>query len=388
MSRFEKVARRYERELVESVIPFWQRHGIDDECGGYFTFLDRDGSVYDTEKFMWMQWRIVYMFAWLATTDYARPEWVDLAWHGYRFLVRHGQDEHGDYYFGLNRRGEPSMAPYNIFSNCFAAMGAAALYRATGDASCRDEAERAMTRYLARMDNPKGQWEKSMTGRPHRLNLGHFMMLANLGRELNTCLETDRYEADIREAADKVLGLFWNREHRVLMENVGPDGTVDYSSCDGRHLNPGHGLEAMWFLMSWAADHDDRETIDRCAEVVDALLEFGWDDTHGGIYYFMDVLGKPHVELQADMKLWWVHNEAILATLWACKLTGRQVFFDWFRKLDDYTWRLFPDPQHGEWFGYLNRRGEPTHSLKGGKWKTFFHLPRCLLTGTALLRSL
>ena len=41
---------RYEQELLESVAPFWEKNCVDREFGGYFTSLDRDGSVYDTEK--------------------------------------------------------------------------------------------------------------------------------------------------------------------------------------------------------------------------------------------------------------------------------------------------------------------------------------------------
>ncbi|MHA1700134.1 MAG: AGE family epimerase/isomerase [Promethearchaeota archaeon] len=55
--------------------------------------------------------------------------------------------------------------------------------------------------------------------------------------------------------------------------------------------------------------------------------------------------------------------------------------------MDDWSWSHFPDPEFGEWFGYLNRRGEPTHFLKGGRWKTFFHLPRCILTCMKLLEK-
>lgn len=44
---------RYENELIDNVIPFWETHCVDQEYGGYFTSLDRDGSVYDTEKYMW-----------------------------------------------------------------------------------------------------------------------------------------------------------------------------------------------------------------------------------------------------------------------------------------------------------------------------------------------
>ncbi|MBQ4314272.1 MAG: AGE family epimerase/isomerase, partial [Lentisphaeria bacterium] len=87
-------------------------------------------------------------------------------------------------------------------------------------------------------------------------------------------------------------------------------------------------------------------------------------------------------------KLWWVHNEAIIACLYAYKVSGRKEFLDWFKKLDDWTWSHFPDPEYGEWFAYLNRRGEPTHMLKGGKWKTFFHLPRCLYMSVKLMKEM
>ena len=378
MNLFARDIPRYQHELLESVVPFWERHCLDDECGGYFTCLARDGTVYDTTKYMWMQWRIVYMFATLRASDLGCEAWTGIARHGYEFLTRHGKDENGNYYFALNRQGVPSVAPYNIYSDCFAAMGAAALFKATGDPAHRAEAESAMRHYVERMDHPKGRWEKGLAGRPPRLSLGHFMMLANLGFVLNECLGTRQYAADIDRAAHTVLDRFWNEEHGVLFENINPDGSFDLASCDGRHVNPGHGLESMWFILQHAEQTGDRAMIEKAAQITQRLLEFGWDRQYGGIFYFMDVLGKPHLELQWDMKLWWVHNEAILATLYAYRLTGDGRFLTWFRQLDDWTWQRFPDPQYGEWFAYLNRRGEVTHTMKGGKWKTFFHVPRCL----------
>jgi N-acylglucosamine 2-epimerase len=139
-------------------------------------------------------------------------------------------------------------------------------------------------------------------------------------------------------------------------------------------------LEAMWFLLSYLETQPNaREEIAAVCRIISNTLEFGWDKEYGGIYYFMDALGKPHLELQHNMKLWWVHNEAILATLYAYSLTRDPSFLRWFEKLDEWTWAHYPDPEYGEWFAYLDRRGERTHSLKGGKWKTFFHVPRCLL---------
>jgi N-acylglucosamine 2-epimerase len=155
----------------------------------------------------------------------------------------------------------------------------------------------------------------------------------------------------------------------------------------GRQINPGHSLEAMWFCMRAAEGLGDSAAIAKIADIMLAMLEKGWDKKYGGIFYFMDALGKPHVELQWDMKLWWVHNEAIIATVLAHKLTGRKKFLNWFEKIHEWAWEHFPDRKYGEWYGYLNRRGEVTHALKGGKWKTFFHLPRMLLICSQLLRQ-
>lgn len=377
----------YHTELIDNVVPFWQKNCPDREYGAYFTCLDRDGSVYDTEKFMWMQWRIVWMFCELYQKVDRNDEWLRLAEDGYRFLTRHGTDESGRYYFSLARDGAPSMAPYSVFSECFAVMGAAAFHRVTGDEGAKREALRAFESYLAREVRPKGEWTKELSGRTPMKSLGFYMMKANLYNVLEECFGDTSFRQSMRSTFDLVLSEFWSPEHRVIFENVGLDGAFDLASMSGRHLNPGHAIEAMWFIMNAAAKMGDTATVDRAADVVLAELDFGWDREHGGIYYFMDVLGNPHVELQWNTKLWWVHNEALIATAMAYKLTGRSEFADWFVKIHDWTWSHFPDPEYGEWYGYLDRFGNPTHRLKGGKWKTFFHLPRMLLVCSELFRS-
>ncbi|WP_176011761.1 AGE family epimerase/isomerase [Victivallis sp. Marseille-Q1083] len=375
---FNNTLKRFENELLNSVIPFWENHCVDHQYGGYFTMLDRDGSVYDTGKYMWMQWRIVYMFATLYM-EYKVEKWLDIARQGYDFLYRHGRLPDGSYYFQLNRQGEPAMAPFSIFSDCFAAMGAAAMYQATGEEKYKIEAESAMNSYIRRIPNPKGKWEKALPGKGQRLALGSYMILANLGCVMSECLKTTTFDQETDLAVRTVMDKFWNEDLQVLFENVNPDGSFDLDSCEGRFINPGHGLESMWFVLQYAEKQGDRKLIERACRYIDGQFKFGIDKTYGGIFYFMDALGKPHLELQHDMKLWWPHNEALIAALFAYRLSGDRKFLDYFQQIDEWTWAHFPDPEYGEWFGYLNRRGEPTHLLKGGKWKTFFHVPRCLL---------
>ena len=381
---------RYEKTLLEDVIPFWQNHCVDQECGGYFTMLDRDGSVYDTTKYMWMQWRIVYVFASLYRSRWGagREDWLKIARDGYEFLYRHGRLEDGSYYFALNRQGVPICAPYSIFSDCFAAMGAAAMFAATGEEKYLREAQSAMQSYIRRMPNPKGRWEKGLPGRQERLSLGSYMILANLGCVMKECLGSDEFDAETDRAVRTVMERFYNPQLRVIFENVNPDGSFDLESCEGRFVNPGHGLESMWFVLQYAERIGDKALAARACDYIDDLFEFGTDKQYGGIYYFMDALGKPHLELQHDMKLWWPHNEAIIAALFAYKLSGEERFLERFKSVDEWAWSHFPDPEYGEWFAYLNRRGEPTHMLKGGKWKTFFHLPRCLMKSSELMRQI
>ncbi len=375
----EEYVKKYNTELKDIVIPFWETRCVDKEFGGFFTYLDRDGSVYDTDKYMWMQWRVVYMFSTLYVSFAKNENWLKIAKDGFEFLTKHGKAADGSYYFALNRQGKPILAPFNIFSEAFVVMGAAVLYKATKEEKYKKEAMSAMSHYISRIANPKRQWEKGMPDKPKRLSHGHYMILANLGSVMKDSLGVTEYDAKVREAIDLVVDKFWNEEKKVLFENINADHSFDLASCDGRQINPGHGLESMWFVLSYADQNHVPELIPKACKIVKALLEFGWDKEKGGIFYFMDVLGKPHVELQWDMKLWWVHNEAILACLNAYRLTKDEYFWNWFVKLDKYAFEHFKDQKYGEWYAYLNRAGEPTHMLKGGRWKTFFHLPRCLL---------
>ena len=56
---------QYRSELFDNVLPFWLNKSRDKECGGYFTCLDREGNVFDTDKFVWLQGREVWMFSML-----------------------------------------------------------------------------------------------------------------------------------------------------------------------------------------------------------------------------------------------------------------------------------------------------------------------------------
>ena len=122
--------------------------------------------------------------------------------------------------------------------------------------------------------------------------------------------------------------------------------------------------------------------------ILDWMWEIGWDKEYGGILYFRDVKGKPVQEYWHDMKFWWPQNEAIIATLLAYQLTGESKYEKWHDMIHDWVYRYFPDPEHGEWFGYLHRDGRISVPLKGNLWKGPFHIPRMQLYAWQILEEI
>jgi N-acylglucosamine 2-epimerase len=377
---------QYRSALLDDVIPFWERHSPDRECGGYFTCLDRDGNVFDTDKFVWPQGRQVWMFSKLYNTLEPRPAWLEMAALGARFLRDHGHDEHGDFYFALDRCGNPLVQPYNIFSDCFATMAFAEYGRASGETWATELAVRTFERILARWENPKGKYNKLVPGSRPMRSMVLPMITINLAMELGAAAPGYSVEGVVRENLRYIMDTFVDRERKLVFEHVAPDGSHP-DTFDGRLLNPGHAIECMWFVMAAAEQYGETDLIPRAVDALEDQLAFGWDEQYGGIFYFMDALGKPPQQLEWDQKLFWVHIETLIGLLLGWKLTGRESLARWYDRVHEYTWSRFPDPEYGEWFGYLNRRGEVYLPLKGGKWKGCFHVPRGLLQCMRILEK-
>ncbi|MEO0925990.1 MAG: AGE family epimerase/isomerase [Cyanobacteria bacterium J06629_2] len=377
MMQIANLAQLYKNTLFNNVLPFWSQHSLDHQYGGYFTCLDRAGKVYDTDKFIWLQNRQVWTYSMFYNRLEPESEWLDIAHHGADFLAKHGRDEEGNWYFALNRAGQPLVQPYNIFSDCFAAMAFSQYALASGKDSAREIALQAYNNVLRRQKNPKGKYNKTYPGTRSLKSLAVPMILANLSLEMDWLLASSQLESVLAQTVEEVMQDFRDQETGLMYENVTPEG--EHLDCfDGRLINPGHGIEAMWFVMDIAQRQNDLDLINQAVDVVLNILEFGWDKEYGGIYYFMDAQGHPPQQLEWDQKLWWVHLETLVALLMGFNLAGRTECLEWFKQVHNYTWSNFADSEQGEWFGYLNCQGELLLNLKGGKWKGCFHVPRAL----------
>ena len=375
---FKQLEKQYRDELLQNVIPFWLEKSQDKEYGGYFTCLDRQGNVFDTDKFIWLQGREVWLFAMLYNRVEKRQEWLDCAIQGAEFLKKYGHDGNLNWYFSLDRQGSPLVEPYNIFSYTFATMAFGQLSIATGNQEYADIAKRTFDIILSKQDNPKGKWSKAYPGTRSLKNFALPMILCNLALEIEPLLDEAFIEKTMDTCIHEVMDVFLRPElGGIVVENVNADGSLS-DTFEGRQLTPGHAIEAMWFIMDLGKRLNRPELIEKAVQTTLKMIDYGWDKQYGGIYYFMDRKGCPSQQLEWDQKLWWVHIETLISLIKGYQLTGNKECLQWFEKVHHYTWEHFKDPKHREWWGYLNRQGEVLLDLKGGKWKGCFHVPRGL----------
>ena len=220
--------------------------------------------------------------------------------------------------------------------------------------------------------------------------LKHYVKIYQKDRNYNGAIKIQKKIVNLNlkeNSIQKLLNHHYDENLQLFFENVAPDGSHP-DTVDGRLIIPGHTVEAMWIVMDLAAQTNDIKTIEKASNITLKMLEYGWDKKYGGLFYFMDAQNKPmQWKLDWDQKLWWVHNEALIAVVKAYQHTKRQDVWAWFEKVHQYTWKQFPDPEFGEWFGYLRRDGAISNQTKGTSWKGPFHIPRMMLTCSIVISS-
>lgn len=365
----------YRDGLLRDTIPFWCKHGIDHKHGGFFTSLNRDGTIIDTDKGVWQQGRATWLFGELYNNVERREEWLQHAIRGAEFLNQHCYDPvDGRMWFHVTQNGRPIRKRRYAYSECFAAIAYGELALATGENHYRERAIQAFNGFVNHNTNSEEATSKFTVTRPTR-GMGFPMMTIATAQELRQSIGLPDADRWIDRSVATIREFHLKADIQCVMETVGVDGQI-LDHFDGRTLNPGHAIEGAWFIMWEGHLRGDTSLIETGCQMLRWMWQRGWDQQHGGILYFVDVYGLPVQEYWHDMKFWWPQNESILATLLAHLLTGEDEYAQWHQQIHNWAYSHFPDREHGEWFGYLHRDGSLSSELKGNLWKGPFHLPR------------
>lgn len=392
----KKYYKMYHDELYQHVIPFWTGNAIDRKYGGVFTCLDRKGRIYSTDKSVWFQGRCAWTFSNLNNVYGENETWLSIAKNCLDFATNYCIDKtDGRMYFTVTEEGKPIRKRRYFASEEFYILGNAEYSLATGDKESLEIARKYFDFVCSIYDDPSADpykiTPKTILETRRLRSLGGPMTLIDV---CNCMCDADpenaaKYSERSKSFISDVLRYHYKEDLKALLENVWTDGSfLDYSSV-GRIINPGHDLEASWFILREAVRLNDNQLLKIAQNIYDWAMERGWDKTYGGIFYFVDALGHPPEQYEHDMKLWWPHNEAIIASLMLYQQTGDQRYWRDFEMLTEYSFNAFSDHEYGEWYGYLRRDGKPTEpACKGSTYKGPYHLPRMLILVDKILEKL
>ena len=384
----------YYDHLMNNVVPYWMQSDlIDEQNGGFVTSVDREGKSYNDDKSVWFQGRCLWTFSKLCNVYGEKAEWGKAADLGAEFIKKYCIDQtDGRMYFTVTKEGKDLRKRRYFFSESFLVVGFAEYYLLRNNPADLALAEKYFDlMYAIYKDGSKDPFKITPKENAEVRSLhsnANPMVLVSSAQTLRRISDNkQKYDIIIKDVINDMITLHYKEDLKCVLENVNLDGSI-LNNPTGRTINPGHTIENSWFLMNYANLTGDKELLQKALNMLDWSLEIGWDKEFGGVYYFRDVYNRPCEQLEHDMKLWWVHNECLIATLTAHFLTGDSKYEKWYDKLHDYIFSHFPDKEFGEWYGYLHRDGSVSHTQKGSLWKGPYHLPRCLILCEQMLLSI
>lgn len=383
----------YKSQLFDSIVPFWEKYSVDEEFGGILNCLDRTGKVYSTDKGVWLQGRCAYMFSRLCNTYGKKDNWLKIAKSCLDFLNDYCIDKDGRMFFLVTRDGKPLRKRRYYFSETFYIIANAEYYKATGDDKALQNAKKCFDMVYSIYLNPKKDPYKISPKfcegvRPSK-SLAAPMILLNVATIMaNTDTENKAKYVKIVKKLVSDIDLFNKKGTTLMLESVGENGEYISNVSTYRIINPGHSIELSWFLIEAGELLNDDSLIEKAEKIFNSAFVVGWDKTFGGILYFLDCECKPVEAYEHDMKLWWPHTEALIASMMLYQKTRNEKYLKIFQKVTNYVKQHFADDEYGEWFGYLRRDGQPTMPpCKGHTYKGPFHTVRAALMVEQMLKK-
>ena len=381
VSHYQEVFRK---DLFNTVLPFWADKGTDAQYGGIITCLDRKGNVYSAEKSVWMQGRGGWMYSSICNRFGIDKRYQSFAQSAIDFIKMHCIDPiDGRLYFLVGADGTPFRKRRYVFSEYFYIMANAEYFTLSHDDKYLQEARKyhslVVSIWKDSQKDPYKVTPKYLPTAPRMRGLANELMLMAVTRTLriNDPENQEEYSQLERHLLSGLLKYSYIERFGVLLENVGINGEYMGEISSGRTINPGHCLEGVWYFLQEIEELNEPSLLKQVEGIYKNAFKFGWDDQYGGLLYLVDAENFPPQAYEHDMKLWWVHAEAIISAIKLYRITKKEEYWKDFVLLTDYSFKHFRDEEYGEWFGYLRRDGLPTEpSCKGSIFKGPFHVPR------------
>lgn len=402
----------YKRQIENDFLLFWEK-AVDEKNGGIFTCFNNQGTeLVSKNKYTWSQGRFIWLWSRLiqmiekGEISGDQEQLKRQALNACNFLKKNVFLDNGNCAYMLDEvgnkmRSKEGVYDSSIYADCFVVIGFAEYAKAASDENFLQLAFNTYYNIITRVQ--LGNFRTDPYPIPQNYKAHSILMIIlNVTAELLTAARQFRhtkskeFEMRIQNLINDILNKFCRSDFTICeMMPSQPNNELL-----ARHVNPGHTLECMWFVIDAAKKINILDkVVDKVAKIAMKTLELGWDQEFGGLLRFVDYKGgRPTGDKKGyayeqliidtwDTKLWWPHSEALYSTLLLYYLTDDKVFLDWYRKFHSYVFSTFPnkDRQVGEWIQIRDRQGKPIDKVVALPVKDPFHILRNFILIVELL---
>ena len=388
-------AERFKQELVGNILPFWMRHTVDRENGGFHGSVGCDLTVDPkSPRAAVINTRILWTFS-AAALKLGDPQYRETADWAYQYIVEKFWDEqYGGIYWMLDYEGNPLSDRKQIYAQAFAVYGMAEYFRATGNQESLERARQLFRLIEAQSHEPLygGYLEACARdwGPLEDMRLSEKDL--NSPKSMNTHLHVmEAYTNLLRAWPDPELQAKQKALLEVTMDHIVDSATGHFklffdnqwnSLTD--HISFGHDIEGSWLLVEAAQVLGDAALLDRARALSLKMARAVYEqalDQDGSLFYEANSKGV----MVDPNKHWWAQAEAVVGFYNAYQLSGDQRFLDQAYRVWEYIEEKIVDKVHGEWHAKLRPNGTPYTAQEDGDaclvgpWKCPYHNSRICL---------
>ena len=405
--RIEKAFEEVRNHLHHELIPFWLTHGVDEECGGFLTYLDQGGQpTGETLKTLVCQTRMIFTAASAHRAGLGDGAFLDIAAQGVDFLLEHFYDEeHGGWYWTCERDGTPVNRTKIGYGHSFGVYSLSEYAMASGDDEALDMAIETYEAYkifagdIAHggfLEFMEEDWRPKRPGvyGGDRKSFDIHMHLMEAFTNLYEATGHHKHHADARGVIDLLFkhvihpnygtgvaqfSLDWQPLRAIIFKDVwGSDRDVE--DDEGRPLDNtsyGHNVEFAW-LLKHSIDIlglDLEAYRDAIRKLYDHCVKYGIDWERGGVY----CEGQHDGPAREKNKEFWQQAEVMIGMLDACLLFGPEQYFDAYENVHRFVMDHVINHDVGEWYPLFDENNNRMWDYMGHAWKINYHTVRAAI---------
>ena len=407
----------YLDHLLNNLIYFWLKYGIDQENGAFYTCFNNYGTKLNSKnKYIWSQSRFLWMLSHIYSYFY---EYLDLEMrskikiaseNGAAFLKEHALLSDFKCAWVLDEKGKPLVSDMErkeydlgVEADLFFIYGMAEFARAFDKKEYFDLAVNVFNSTCIRIES--GNYKTAPQSKPEGYKVhGKSMIMLETSQELAEVAkyfnENILYKKIMNVAQNSINETIMNfikDDTQMVFEMVKENGVTAEEELLGSFFNPGHSLEDAWFMMHYAKKTDNSVYMEKALNIVKWMTVKGWDKEYGGVPEFLHIDGgiprgtvknenkneymTKELKKNWDKKLWWVHSEALYSLIFAYEQTKDSWFLDTYWEFHEYVFNTFPnaDKDIREWIQIRDRKGNPIDSVVALPVKDPYHITRAFM---------